>query len=206
MNLLIVTMNGVLRKTKSGKKFINDPKDQVLVPEMVDVLKRAKAKNYTIVGVSNEGGVEHCHKTLDSCLLEQKYTLALADGLLDAVYFSPYTHQGYGVYHKVAGHSQFVKHGWEYVKRAQTLNGFTEDTYLLQHNHSVFRLPDTGLWVPMVIDLDLLQPIPYSRQSSIVKPEKICMIASRGDYLFATKLGIDCYDVSRFVAPNINAV
>lgn len=206
MKLLIVTLNGVVRRTKSGKKFINDPEDQVLIPEMVDVLKRAKDKDFTIVGVSNEGGVEYCHKTLDNCIQEQKYTLSLADGLLSAVYFAPYLHQGFAVYHKTSGYSQFVKHGYEFVKRFHNLTGISEDTYIIQGVSNVFRLPDIGLWYSMAIDFSFFEPILYSRQLSIVPPEKVCMIALRADYLFANKLKIDCYDANRWLIPQSQVV
>lgn len=203
MKLLIVTLNGVVRRTKSGAKFINHPEDQVLIPEMIEVLHRAKDKGFTIVGVSNEGGVEFCHKTLDSCVQEQKYTLILANGLMDAIYFAPYLHQGFAVYHKTTGYSQFVKQGYEYVKRTQALNGITEDTYVIQHKlaSSVFRLPDIGLWIAMAIDFHFHEPVAYSRQLSIVLPEKVCMVAVRADYLFAHKLGFDCYDAQRWLNP-----
>lgn len=196
---MIVTLNGVVRKTKSGKKFINDPKDQELILEIYEVLKKAKERGYTIVGISNEGGVEFGHKTLDSCVKEQRYTLELAEGLLDAIYFAPYTHSGCAVYNNKLGYSQFFRHGFEYVKRNKTLMCTTEDTYIIQHDSKVFRLPDTSLWVAMAIDFGFIQPILYSRQYSINPPEKVVTITLRCDYLFAHKLGFENFDAYRWL-------
>ena len=85
--LALFDLDGTLRKTKSGETFINEPKDQILFDGVLDKLKALKALNYSIYGVSNQGGISAGHKTLESTIKEMRYTLKLCP-YLDKIYFA----------------------------------------------------------------------------------------------------------------------
>lgn len=73
--ILFLDLDGTVRQTKSGQTFINDPYDQQLIPGVLDAV--ARYSTWTIVGITNQAGVEAHKKTLDSCIKEQMYTMQL---------------------------------------------------------------------------------------------------------------------------------
>ncbi|NEP56019.1 MAG: HAD-IIIA family hydrolase [Symploca sp. SIO2G7] len=82
----MLDLDGTVRTTISGKKFINDPHDQKLIPGVRE--KIASVHNdWIIVGVTNQGGVPD-HKSLESCLVEQKHTLELLPKM-QSIYCAP---------------------------------------------------------------------------------------------------------------------
>lgn len=88
--LLMVDLDGTIRRCKSDPAgFINKPEDQELIPGAVEALTDYFNKGWIIVGISNQAGVHYGHKTLDSCLEEQRHTLKLAKHLLSTIYICP---------------------------------------------------------------------------------------------------------------------
>lgn len=73
--ILFLDLDGTVRQAKSGATFINDPYDQELIPGVVEAI--AKYSTWTVVGVTNQAGVEAHKKTLDDCIKEQMYTMQL---------------------------------------------------------------------------------------------------------------------------------
>ena len=73
--ILFLDLDGTVRQTKSRAVFINAPYDQELMPGVVEAI--AKYSDWTIVGVTNQAGVEAHKKTLDDCIKEQIYTMQL---------------------------------------------------------------------------------------------------------------------------------
>lgn len=73
--VLFLDLDGTVRKTKSGVTFINNPYDQELISGVEEVI--ALYYDWTIVGVTNQGGVEARKKTLEDCIKEQVYTMQL---------------------------------------------------------------------------------------------------------------------------------
>ncbi|MBD2076365.1 hypothetical protein H6F86_21260 [Phormidium sp. FACHB-592] len=87
--LLLLDLDGTVRRCKSNHDtFINEPKDQELIPGVVDALNKYVAEGWAIFGITNQGGVMHKHKTLKACIDEQRYTLKLAPQI-DRIYFCP---------------------------------------------------------------------------------------------------------------------
>ena len=73
--ILFLDLDGTVRRTKSGATFINDPYDQEIIPGVHEAI--ARYQDWTIVGVTNQGGVESHKKTLEDCIKEQVYTMEL---------------------------------------------------------------------------------------------------------------------------------
>jgi len=86
--ILFVDLDGTIRQTKSGKTFINDPKDQQLIPGAMQALKRYHDKNWLIVGITNQGGVPQ-FMTLADAIAGCYNTIELSQGLIKAVFMAP---------------------------------------------------------------------------------------------------------------------
>ena len=94
MKLLILDLDGTVRIKKGGmvgefeSGFINSPTDQEIIPGAMSAIKKYHSEGWVIVGCSNQGGVASGHKTLDSCFVEQIYTLKLIPQV-ETIYFCP---------------------------------------------------------------------------------------------------------------------
>jgi D-glycero-D-manno-heptose 1,7-bisphosphate phosphatase len=88
VKLLFCDLDGTIRQTISGKTFINDPHDQQLIEGVAEALKYYLENGWTIIGISNQGGVASGHKSLESAIAEQQYTLSLTPQL-EKIYFCP---------------------------------------------------------------------------------------------------------------------
>lgn len=75
MKLLLIDLDGTVREPKSGAKFINKPDDQKLIQGVEDAITRYQ--DWTIVGITNQGGVKAGFKSLESTIQEQQITLKL---------------------------------------------------------------------------------------------------------------------------------
>lgn len=72
---LLLDLDGTVRQTKSGAKFINDREDQQLIYGVEGAI--ANCQGYQILGLTNQGGVASGFKTITSAIEEQKITLSL---------------------------------------------------------------------------------------------------------------------------------
>lgn len=86
--ILFLDLDGTVRKTKSGKTFINDPVDQCLIDGVGEALNHYSTKGWHIVGITNQGGVAAGFKSLDSAIAEQHVTLTLCPQI-KSIYFCP---------------------------------------------------------------------------------------------------------------------
>lgn len=75
MSILMLDLDGTVRQTISGKKFINEPNDQEVIPEAKIAIDRYK--DYKIFGITNQEGVASGYKSLESAIAEQQKTLQL---------------------------------------------------------------------------------------------------------------------------------
>lgn len=75
--LLMIDCDGTIRQTISGKTFIEDPHDQKIIEGADKALNYYQQKGWTIVGITNQGGVAAGYKTLEAAIEEQRYTLEL---------------------------------------------------------------------------------------------------------------------------------
>lgn len=73
--LLLLDLDGTVRKSASGAKFIQNPSDQVIIDGARDAI--AAYSDWVIIGITNQAGVAYGYKSLDDCILEQKNTIDL---------------------------------------------------------------------------------------------------------------------------------
>ena len=88
MKILFLDCDGTIRQPKSGSTFISSPEDQEIVEGVQEAVATYKNSGYTIIGITNQGGVAAGHKSLESAIKEQQLTLSLIPDL-DFIYFAP---------------------------------------------------------------------------------------------------------------------
>lgn len=136
MKLLILDLDGTVRRPKSGAKFINDPEDQEIIPEARNAIARYASDGWTIVGCTNQGGVAAKHKTLESAIKEQFHTSRLS-GHIREIFFCP-DYNGDICYRTIVAYLE--KEGqWE--EQLEQYNRFCPNGTLYQP----FRKPGSGM-------------------------------------------------------------
>lgn len=75
--LLLVDCDGTLREPASGEKFIQHPLDQKIIEGADKGVVHAHKQGWTIIAISNQGGVAAGHKLLEDAIAESHYTLEL---------------------------------------------------------------------------------------------------------------------------------
>ena len=76
--VLFIDMDQTVRRSKSDPKgFIKGPDDIELMPGIEDILWMYRQHGFVIVGVSNQGGVAHGHKTDKQNVEEMQRTMSL---------------------------------------------------------------------------------------------------------------------------------
>lgn len=88
MKLLLVDCDGTIREPKSGEKFIQHPRAQKIITGADKAIAYYHKESWTIIGITNQGGVAAGHKSLSDCFDEQRYTLELFPQIA-AIYFCP---------------------------------------------------------------------------------------------------------------------
>lgn len=88
MKLLLVDLDGTCRETASGEQFISHPLDQRIIPGADKALTHYHAEGWTIVGITNQGGIAAGHKSLENAIAEQEYTLKLLP-TIESILFCP---------------------------------------------------------------------------------------------------------------------
>lgn len=74
---LILDFDGTVRRSKSGKTFIEGPEDIELIPGVEKWIWRYRGLGWLIFGLSNQGGVAHGFKTFFGVLDEFDATYSL---------------------------------------------------------------------------------------------------------------------------------
>lgn len=87
MKLLLLDLDGTVRETMSGEKFISEPQDQKLLHGVEEAI--ARYSSWVIVGVTNQGGVAAGHKSLEDAIQEQQITIDLTGKAIQEIYFCP---------------------------------------------------------------------------------------------------------------------
>lgn len=77
--ILCLDIDGTVRRSKSGKTFIEGPDDVEIIPGVRERIKHYRSLNYWVYGISNQAGVAHGFKTPDQVNQEMKATLKLLD-------------------------------------------------------------------------------------------------------------------------------
>ncbi len=95
VNLLLTDLDGTARNTVSGQVCPTYPRDQVLVPKFDQLCQGLRENNWTIAGVTNQGGCESLnpktqrpYKSHRQAVAECRYFLKLAPWC-DRVYVCP---------------------------------------------------------------------------------------------------------------------
>ncbi len=88
MSLLLLDMDGTVREPLGDHKFIQRPRDQRIIARAEQAIAYYAAMGWQIVGVTNQAGVASGKKSLQSCIKEQEYTLALLSHLKE-IYLCP---------------------------------------------------------------------------------------------------------------------
>ena len=84
--LVILDKDGTLVTPKSGKTFVQHPKDQALLPSVKSRIVALKAAGATLVIASNQGGVAVGHKSHESVEAEMQYCLELLPEISEVWY------------------------------------------------------------------------------------------------------------------------
>lgn len=75
--LLLVDLDNTIREPLSGNKFISHPRDQRIMAGADKAIAHYFQRGWSIVGISNQGGIASGYKSMEDALAEQKYTLEL---------------------------------------------------------------------------------------------------------------------------------
>ncbi len=73
--LLLLDLDGTCREPASGEKFIQHPLDQRVIFGADKGVAHAHKQGWTIIAISNQGGVAAGHKLLEDAIAESHYTL-----------------------------------------------------------------------------------------------------------------------------------
>lgn len=77
MRILFLDLDGTIRETKSGQKFINDPYDQQPIKGAYETCDRYHKAGWELIGITNQKGVMMGYKSVDAMILEQQETLRI---------------------------------------------------------------------------------------------------------------------------------
>ena len=70
-------LDGTIRTTKSGEKFITKPDDQKPLEKASHITQVYHNNGWNIIGITNQKGVDFGYKTLEDCMKEQVVTMSL---------------------------------------------------------------------------------------------------------------------------------
>jgi len=177
--LILVDLDGTVRKTISGEVCPKNWRDQLLFPEAAQRLKVLSEKGYSIYGISNQGGCEAInpdtgkpYKSRGQAIAEMRFFLRMCPWV-DRVYFCP-NHTTLG---KADDEIIRVCRPWWFpfltVRREYNGMGDHPDWQTKQG----FRKPNTGM-----IELAYKQFADEDRSCwphKIVKPESVLFIGDR---------------------------
>jgi len=90
--VLFLDLDGTVRESASGKKFIKDVNDIKIRPYVLPTLHYYKKKGFAIVAITNQGSIAFGIKTNEDVIAELEKTDALCEGLFDSMHYCP-THE-----------------------------------------------------------------------------------------------------------------
>ena len=160
MKLLLVDCDGTIREPDSGEKFIQYPQDQRIIRGADKAIASYSPSEWTIVGITNQGGVAAGHKSLSDCCNEQRYTLELFPQI-SAIYFCP-DYNGWDS--NVLKHAEFIsaeagKVIFELVVQPEMyVLSRLMDAYRLRHEGAIRLAIYTEDALPQYLTICLAQP------------------------------------------------
>lgn len=78
--ILCLDLDGTIRRSKSGKTFIEGPDDIELIPGVKDLVWKYYSDGWFVVGITNQGGIAHGFKTEEQVAEESNATAILLRG------------------------------------------------------------------------------------------------------------------------------
>jgi D-glycero-D-manno-heptose 1,7-bisphosphate phosphatase len=82
--VLYLDIDGTVRLGKDELgRFVNEPRDVRVFPEVPDILKAYKNLGWRIVGISNQGGIALGHMTMEICVASMVETQNQVGGAFD---------------------------------------------------------------------------------------------------------------------------
>jgi D-glycero-D-manno-heptose 1,7-bisphosphate phosphatase len=103
--LLLLDLDGTIRKTKSGKTFISKPGDQQIIEGVYQALDHFL--DWFIFGITNQGDVASGYKSLNDCIREQQITLDLIPHI-KCIFFCP-DYEGKQCYQVTTKHYRLIE-------------------------------------------------------------------------------------------------
>lgn len=85
--ILFLDLDGTVREPIVGK-FIDSTINQRIIEGASKAMEFYKNQGWTLLGITNQGGVEAGHKSFDNCIKEQQYTLDMTPQI-DSIFFCP---------------------------------------------------------------------------------------------------------------------
>lgn len=92
--VLFLDLDGTVRESASGKKFIKDDKDIKIKDGVIETIRKQKEKGYLVIAVTNQGAVAYGLKTEEDVRQELVVTNALCDDLFDFMLYCPFHPDG----------------------------------------------------------------------------------------------------------------
>lgn len=77
--ILCLDLDGTVRRSKSGKTFIEGPDDIEIIPGMYELIWKYNDEGWLVIYVTNQGGVAHGFKTEEQARDEIDSTLVLLE-------------------------------------------------------------------------------------------------------------------------------
>lgn len=77
MKILLLDKDGTLVTPKSGEKFVKAPWDQEGIKGAESFIQTKKEDGWTPFVVSNQGGIDAGHKSLEDCFQEMRFCMEL---------------------------------------------------------------------------------------------------------------------------------
>ena len=84
---LLLDLDGTIRQSTNGK-FIKNPNDQEPIEGSIEAMEIYHQEGWTMIGITNQGGVDAGYKSLKSAIEEQLKTLEIFPWL-SCIYFFP---------------------------------------------------------------------------------------------------------------------
>ena len=135
--ILFADADGTIRRSKSGKKFISGPDDIELIPGVCERIKVFQDNGFDVCIISNQAGIAHGFKSVDTVREEFEVTIKLMDEnsvLVSAVIFCPFDEKGNIEPYNVRSLSR--KPGYGMI--ADIVRHYFEEDVLVDLNKSLF--------------------------------------------------------------------
>lgn len=164
MRILFLDLDGTIKTTKSGKKFINDPYDQQPIKGAWEMCDRYSKAGWDLLGVTNQKGVMMGYKSLDDMILEQQETLRLFPQLWK-VYACP--DEGESMVSVYDTFYSIIDNNSDSLKGIESLN---------------FRKPNTGM---IRYFIETHNPIEQALMVGDMESDQLCAINANIPFMWA---------------------